>query len=388
VDVSPKQRRCLLTSTAPRPVSSRGFNRQSVQEAIRSLKSKLALFKSTPPNGLALFCGQCENSEGAQKLVVAIEPPQPLQHSMYKCDKNFHTGMLKEQLSDSSTFGFIIIDGSGVSFYTLKGSVRRLLMKWGVCLPNKQGRGGQSKNRFERIRMEKRGWYVSKVQENAVQLFIDPGTSRPNVEAIIIGGSADLKNELAKKLDPRLVRVVAAVVDIQYNGDIGLNEAIHQTSDILSDLKVVKEQAVLNKLFDRISQDGQYTIGIEDSIYALESGSLETLIVWDGIPYERHTCVSTQDGKKKVIFTNPNDKERTSLGDEWKVESTEPLLDWILDHYHEFGSVLEVVSSSCSVGNQFVKGFGGIGGILRYELDLPSNHDENPVDEEEEEYEW
>eukprot|EP01125_Pyxidicula_operculata_P006820 TRINITY_DN2341_c0_g1_i3.p1 TRINITY_DN2341_c0_g1~~TRINITY_DN2341_c0_g1_i3.p1 ORF type:complete len:238 (+),score=39.23 TRINITY_DN2341_c0_g1_i3:1527-2240(+) len=237
--------------------------------------------------------------------------------------------------------------------------------------------------------MEKRGWYVSKVQENAIQLFIDPGTSRPNVEAIIIGGSADLKNELVKKLDPRLLRVVAAVVDIQYNGDIGLNEAIHQTSDILSDLKVVKEQVVLNKLFDRISQDGHYTIGIEDSIYALESGSLETFIVWEGIPYERHTFVSKLDGKKKVVFTNPNDKEnnKTSLSDEWKVESTEPLLDWILDHYHEFGSVLEIVSSNCSVGNQFVKGFGGIGGILRYGLDLPSNHDENPVDEEEE-YEW
>lgn len=46
------------------------------------------------------------------------------------------------------------------------------------------------------------------------------------------------------------------------------------------------------------------------------------------------------------------------------------LLEWFSDKYKEFGAELEFVTNRSQEGSQFVKGFGGIGGILRYKVDF------------------
>jgi peptide chain release factor subunit 1 len=45
------------------------------------------------------------------------------------------------------------------------------------------------------------------------------------------------------------------------------------------------------------------------------------------------------------------------------------LTEWFLDSYKKYGSHLEIITDKSSEGNQFVKGFGGIGGILRYKME-------------------
>jgi peptide chain release factor subunit 1 len=56
---------------------------------------------------------------------------------------------------------------SSVLFRQLKGNVRNILQKITVELPKKHGRGGQSANRFARLREEKRHTYVGRVSELA-----------------------------------------------------------------------------------------------------------------------------------------------------------------------------------------------------------------------------
>ena len=48
----------------------------------------------------------------------------------------------------------------------------------------------------------------------------------------------------------------------------------------------------------------------------------------------------------------------------------QPLLEWFADKYKDFGANLEFVTDRSQEGAQFVKGFGGIGGILRYKVDF------------------
>jgi peptide chain release factor subunit 1 len=65
------------------------------------------------------------------------------------------------------------------------------------------------------------------------------------------------------------------------------------------------------------------------------------------------------------------------------------------NNYKNFGCNLEFVTDRSSEGTQFVKGFGGIGGILRWkvdftemthdELDDQDHHDEDEEDDKEEE---
>ena len=53
-------------------------------------------------------------------------------------------------------------------------------------------------------------------------------------------------------------------------------------------------------------------------------------------------------------------------------QSSEPqsLLEWFSEKYKEFGAQLEFITDRSQEGAQFVKGFGGIGGLLRYKVDF------------------
>jgi peptide chain release factor subunit 1 len=63
-----------------------------------------------------------------------------------------------------------------------------------------------------------------------------------------------------------------------------------------------------------------------------------------------------------------------------QVVEPQPLLEWFTEKYKEFGAHLEFVTNKSQEGSQFVKGFGGIGGILRYKVafeDLGDNDDDD-----------
>ena len=47
-----------------------------------------------------------------------------------------------------------------------------------------------------------------------------------------------------------------------------------------------------------------------------------------------------------------------------------PFLEWMANNYKNFGANLEIITDRSQEGSQFVKGFGGIGGILRYKVDF------------------
>ena len=52
------------------------------------------------------------------------------------------------------------------------------------------------------------------------------------------------------------------------------------------------------------------------------------------------------------------------------------LLEWFVENYTNFGASLEIVSDKSQEGSQFIKGFGGLGGILRYSVDFNDDYDE------------
>ena len=44
--------------------------------------------------------------------------------------------------------------------------------------------------------------------------------------------------------------------------------------------------------------------------------------------------------------------------------------EWMSEHYTDYGTQLYLITNKSAEGFQFVKGFGGLGGLLRYKLDL------------------
>ena len=354
-------------------------NRLSVLSAITSTQQRLKLYNKCPPNGLVIYCGTVITEDGKERKVnIDFEPFKPINTSLYLCDNKFHTEDLSELLMDDEAFGFIIMDGNGCLYGTVQGSNREVLHKFSVDLPKKHGRGGQSALRFARLRLEKRHNYVRKVAELATQLFVPDG-QKPNVQGIVLAGSADFKSELMRSdlFDPRLQKIVVKMCDISYGGENGFNQAIELSADALSNVKLMKEKKLLQKYMDEISQDtGRYCFMVDDTLQALDLGAVEDLIIWDNLDVQRYVLRNTSTSEETVKhMTKAQESEDSQFRDpttnvELEVIEKEPLVEWFANNYKNFGCNLEFVTDRSSEGTQFVKGFGGIGGILRWKVDF------------------
>ncbi len=51
------------------------------------------------------------------------------------------------------------------------------------------------------------------------------------------------------------------------------------------------------------------------------------------------------------------------------------MVEWFANHYMDFGAKLEFVTNKSQEGSQFVRGFGGIGGLLRWKVDFVAAED-------------
>lgn len=370
-------------------------NRLSVLSAITSTQARLKLYNQVPRNGLVIYCGTVMTGDNKEKKVTYdLEPHKPINTSLYMCDSRFHTEVLEDLMVSNDLYGFIVMDGHGTLFGTLAGNTRTTLQKINVDLPKKHGRGGQSAARFQRLRHEKRHNYVRKVAELAVQHFIT--NDRPNICGLVLAGLAEFKNILRESdlFDIRLKEIVCATVDVQYGFENGFNQAIELSAESLSNIKYVQEKKIISAYFEEISKDtGMICYGLKETFYALENGAVETLLIWEDLPHMRFTC---SNGEEQVIlhllpeeaedstnFVDPN------TGQELTIEKSETLVEWFSEHYRDYGTQLLFITDHSQEGCQFVQGFGGIGGFLRFQLDFTGlDYLEGDFGDDEYDWEW
>lgn len=360
-------------------------NRLSVLSAITSTQQRLKLYNKVPPNGLVIYCGEIITDEGKERKVnIDFEPFKPINTSLYLCDNKFHTEALSELLESDNKFGFIVMDGNGALFGTLSGNTREVLHKFTVDLPKKHGRGGQSALRFARLREEKRHNYVRKVAEVAVQNFITQ--DKVNVTGLVLAGSADFKNELSQSdlFDNRLQAKIIKVVDVSYGGENGFNQAIELSAETLSNVKFIQEKKLINAYFEEISQDsGKFCFGIDDTLKALDLGAAEIVIVHESLEVVRYV-LKDSEGEEKVVHVRKEIENEMkdefidkATGKEMEVVSEQLFIEWLAENYRSFGATLEFVSDKSSEGAQFVRGFGGVGALLRYKVNFEQLTDES-----------
>jgi peptide chain release factor subunit 1 len=116
-------------------------------------------------------------------------------------------------------------------------------------------------------------------------------------------------------------------------------------------------------------------------------GAVETLIVWENIDMNRFTLKNHAKDEEVVLHLNSEqEKDKTNFTDketgvELELMDRISILEWFANNYKVYGTTLEIVTDRSQEGSQFCKGFGGIGGILRYRVDFQSmEYDEDDDD--------
>merc|ERR1712113_1351683 len=91
-------------------------------------------------------------------------------------------------------------------------------------------------------------------------------------------------------------------------------------------------------------------------------------------------------GTSEIVFVTPEEAKDPKLyrdaesGVELDVVDSKPFVEWIVENYKTFGTKLEFITDRSQEGNQFTKGFGGIGGLLRYKVEF-ENFEEPDFDD-------
>jgi peptide chain release factor subunit 1 len=148
--------------------------------------------------------------------------------------------------------------------------------------------------------------------------------------------------------------------------------------ECLGNIRFIQEKKLVHQFFTEIQMDtGKACFMIGDTLKCLEMGAVETLILWEQFPDECKVIRNRETKEEKMILM-------TETVDDTNFETldTIPFIDWIANNYKNFGTKLEFITDYSHEGSQFVKGFSGIGGLMRWKVDLEEYILEDELEEE------
>ncbi len=260
--------------------------RKNVIDALEKIIRHLKLYKQTPANGLAIFCGNVSEKEGQPDIKIwAIEPPQPLNIKIYRCDQRFLLEPLKEMIKTTDIYGLVVIDRKEATLGLLEGKSIRVIKHLTSGAPGKIKAGGQSALRFSRIIEGIVKEFYRRVAEAMKEAFFD----MKELKGILLGGPGPSKETFLKEgqLVTELKNKIIAIRDIGYANEYGLEDLVNACQDVLAKKEVSEEKQILTKFFEMLAKNkSKVAYGIENVMKALQLGSADTVIVSSSIDDE------------------------------------------------------------------------------------------------------
>jgi peptide chain release factor subunit 1 len=352
--------------------------RKNVMWAIESLMGRVRQFKQPPPNGVAFFVGsKAIGADKSEAVTFIVEPPEPLNTYLYRCDSSFFLDPLLAMVHEPDVWGLIVMDRAEVTIGLLRGKRVETLRNRQSLVPSKHGRGGQSAHRFERLIEHAAHEFFVKIAEMAAELFLP---RKDTLKGILIGGPGATKEYFYKEsyLQYELQqKVVQPLFDTGYTDETGLKELVEKATHTLHGLDITEEKRIVQRLLAEIrkAEAGVAAYGEADVSRALELGSVETLLVSEGLRKRRVTfrCAACQ---KEFVRTLPDGEIDAVLGGPCPSCSQRTLTELTSEDYveglfrraAESGAAVRLVSTESEEGEMLAKGFQGIAALLRYPL--------------------
>ncbi|MBZ6494307.1 peptide chain release factor aRF-1 [Natrinema longum] len=348
--------------------------RTAVQDALTSIKDRLRYYDTYPPdNGIVLFSGAVDSGGGRTDMVTKVleSPPQPIESFRYHCDSDFLTEPLEEMLADKGLYGLIVLDRREANVGWLKGKRIEPVKSASSLVPGKQRKGGQSAQRFARLRLEAIDNFYQEVAGMANDLFVP---RRHELDGILVGGPSPTKDEFldGDYLHHELQDTVLGKFDVAYTDESGLKDLVDNAEDALADAEVMKDKKVMEEFFEELNAGELATYGFEQTRRNLMMGSVDRLLISedlrkDVITYDCPECGATE---REVIDRRKSTPTHTCTECGTDVEGGEEDREDAIDHLIEIaeqrGTETKFISTDFEKGEQLLNAFGGFAGLLRY----------------------
>ncbi len=342
--------------------------RKNVTDALTKIVQHLKLYKRTPEHGLAIFCGNVAEQEGQTDICIwAVEPPEPLTVKMYWCDQRFELEPLKQQLKEKEVYGLVVLDTKEATLGLLKGKTIQVLRHLESIVPGKFIKGGQSAQRFQRVREGLVNDWYKEIAENVKARF-----AGHELKGIILGGPGMSKENFYNGgyLETDLKNKILGLQDVGYTNEQGLHELVDRSGELLKEAAVSKEKELCNKFLNELQKDsGKVTYGIALVLKALEAGSVELILLSEGFEFEEvELLCSCGFSEKKFVKSTEKEKVTCSkCGGKPRIVGEQDGMDAIEEKAKQYGTKVEIISRETREGEQLFA-LGGIGAFLRWKI--------------------
>ncbi|AXR80432.1 peptide chain release factor aRF-1 [Natrarchaeobaculum sulfurireducens] len=348
--------------------------RTNVQDALTSIKDRLRYYDTYPPeNGIVLFSGAVDSGGGQTEMVTKVleSPPQPVESFRYHCDSDFLTEPLEEMLADKGLYGLVVLDRREANVGWLKGKRIEPVKSASSLVPGKQRKGGQSAQRFARLRLEAIDNFYQEVAGMANDLFVP---KRHNVDGILVGGPSPTKDEFldGDYLHHEIQDKVIGKFDVAYTDESGLKDLVDNAEDALADAEVMKDKQVMEEFFEELNAGELATYGFEQTRENLVMGSVDRLLISEDLRKDviSYACTECGNTDREVLDRRKSTPEHTCSECGVDVEATDEDREDAIDHLIEIaeqrGTETKFISTDFEKGEQLYNAFGGFAGLLRY----------------------
>lgn len=347
--------------------------RKNVQGALRKIIVFLKKHNfDLPKNGLVIFSGNVSEVDGRSDIrLFTITPIKDLNTKLYWCDSSFHLDPLEEMIVPDEYYALLVIDKNEATVARLSGKNYEILGSFTSQVPGKTRAGGQSSQRFERLREEAMQDFFKRIGEKFDKYFAE---DVKKIKGVLIGGPGITKQYFIDKeaINHELIKKVMGVIDTSYTDEGGIRELVGRSEDLLKDSELVKEKQILDNFLGEIAKDGLATYGLNEVEKAIEEARVATLIISEDIPWIviKKQCGHCDKEETEIIKDPENFKESDAKCSECssKVEIMEEVdfIEYMIERANTTGANVKVISTETNQGKQFLNGFGGVGAMLRY----------------------
>lgn len=302
--------------------------RKNVLDALDKTLTELRFYKVTPPNGLVVLAGNISDNPAVDDLKAwSFEPPEKVNVRIYQCEQTFILEPLFDMTEPKNVYGLIVIDEKNLVVGLLKGKKIQMLKEDDSIVPGKTRKGGQSAQRFQRVRKEIiKDWFRA-----SARMIRDLFAPYPKLKGIIVGGSGPGKEEFIDTGELGVLKdKIITVQDVGHTGSVALEELVTKSYDVLAEEEVVAEKNIVNIFLEHLGKnDGLASYGVSNVRDKLNQSLVKLLLI--------------------------SEKLDIKIADE------------LMALAQSFGTETVMISTDTREGEQLMQ-LGGVGAVLRYKV--------------------
>lgn len=216
--------------------------------------------------------------------------------SYYKCDKMFHIDQLKKLYETHDNSAIVLVSGKCALFYLYNKNKTELLSKIKTDLPNQHKTGGQSAQRFERIRSEKIKLFATQIIDLMIKFYVTNGIF--NCTSLKLAGPYGIKeiiwtDSVFKKYFSHQCQVITT-------DEIDFNTVKKVVADII--LNENDYCSVVKNLIDSPDTVDLVVFGIDRVTELFIAGQLKNLYLYENYTDKNFFIERTEESKTKIIM--------------------------------------------------------------------------------------